>query len=152
MKKINLEAIVTVNKPLHEVYTFWHKMENIPLLMKHLKQVRQQCNQTFLWETFIPYSTHTIEFKTQIVTEVPNKLLCWKTLPDQTIEHTGKVLFEDAGILGTTLNISITYQMQNSFSEGRKIPLIIQAFNKLVKKDIINIKHFFESDITVLNS
>jgi uncharacterized membrane protein len=38
-KAIRVEKSVTINKPIEEVYNFWHNFENLSSFMKHLESV-----------------------------------------------------------------------------------------------------------------
>ncbi len=39
-KGICVEYYVTIDRPAHDLYAYWHNFESLPVLMKHLKSVR----------------------------------------------------------------------------------------------------------------
>src|SRR5687768_288892 len=38
---ISIQTTLTINRPRYDVYTFWKKLENLPLFMQHLQSVKQ---------------------------------------------------------------------------------------------------------------
>ncbi len=51
---IKVEKTMTINKPAAELYQFWHKFENLPHFMKHLKSVKVQDAKRSRWVASAP--------------------------------------------------------------------------------------------------
>ena len=142
---VNIRNTFIVNKPRHEVYAFWRKLENLPLFMRHLETVQELDNKKSHWEAKIPNNMVTIKWEAEIVKEEKDSLLSWQSLPGATIENAGKVEFRDAlGDRGTELRIMITYRPPAGNIGSQVARLFNPLFEKMVKEDITNFKQFIE--------
>jgi uncharacterized membrane protein len=75
--------------------------------MEHVQSVIVRGNRS-RWRVDGPAGT-ALEFEAEMTAHEPGRLLAWKTLPGETIEHSGNVRFESAGD-GTRLHIEMTYR------------------------------------------
>lgn len=142
---VNIRSTFIVNKPRHEVYAFWRKLENLPLFMKHLESVKEVDNKRSHWEAKFPSNMVTIKWDAEIVKEEKDSLLSWQSLPGATIENAGKVEFRDAlGDRGTELRIMITYRPPAGNLGSQVARLFNPMFERMVKEDVINCKQFIE--------
>jgi uncharacterized membrane protein len=142
---VNIRSTFIVNKPRHEVYAFWRKLENLPLFMRHLESVQEMDNKRSYWEAKVPNNLVTIKWEAEIVKEEKDSLLAWQSLPGATIENAGKVEFRDAlGHHGTELRIMITYRPPAGNIGSQVARLFNPVFEKSVKEDINNFKQFIE--------
>ena len=140
---VNIRTSFIVNKPRHEVYAFWRKLENLPLFMRHLESVQELDNKKSHWEAKI--NMITIKWEAEIVKEEQGSLLSWQSLPGATIENAGKVEFRDAlGSRGTELRIMITYRPPAGNIGSQVARLFNPLFEKMVKEDVTNFKQFIE--------
>ena len=142
---VNIRNTVIVNKPKHEVYAFWRRLENLPLFMRHLESVQEIDNRRSHWEAKIPNKMITIKWDAEIVKDDENSLLSWQSLPGSTIENAGKVEFRNAlGDRGTELRIMITYRPPAGNLGTQVARLFNPMFRKMVKEDVTNFKQFIE--------
>lgn len=148
VKNINIRTSVQVNRPKDEVYAFWRKLENLPLFMKHLKNVRAKDDRSSHWEAQIPGGLGTIAWDAAIVEEQEGKLLGWNSLPGATVENAGKVEFREIGDGWTEVEATITYRAPLGFAGQSVSALLNPVFEKLVHDDIKNFKRFIESGKT----
>ncbi len=146
---VNIRTTMVVNKPKHEVYQFWRKLENLPLFMKHLKTVREQDNKRSHWEALMPGNLGVIKWEAEIVEEEENRKIAWQSIPNSTIENAGKVVFEEAlGGQGTKLDIVISYRPPAG-DIGRGIAKMMNPMvEKYVREDVANFKSHIESKAT----
>ncbi len=145
VKNINIRANVTVNKPRHEVYSFWRKLSNLPLFMSHLKRVDVIDEKRSHWEAKIPGDVIKLEWDAEIVKEIEGELLGWNSLPHASIQNAGKVEFRDADENGTEIRVVITYRAPfGDVGEGIT-SLFNPLFEKMVKKDVKNFKRYIET-------
>jgi uncharacterized membrane protein len=142
---VNIRTTIVVNKPRHEVYAFWRKLENLPLFMRHLESVTELDNKRSHWEAKIPSDLVTLKWDAEIVKDDENSLLSWQSLPGSTIENAGKVEFRNAlGDRGTELRIMITYRPPAGNLGTQVARLFNGMFEKMVKEDVTNFKQFIE--------
>lgn len=142
---VNIRSTVIVNKPRHEVYAFWRKLENLPLFMRHLESVQELDEKRSHWEAKIPNNMISIKWDAEIVKDDRNSLLSWQSLPGSTIENAGKVEFRNAlGDRGTEVRIMITYRPPAGNIGTQVARLFNPLFEKMVKEDVTNFKQFIE--------
>lgn len=142
---INIETSVIVNRPVDTVYSFWRRLENLPLFMSHLKSVKQKDDNKSDWEAYIPGGIGSIHWEAKIVKEKPAEMIAWNSLENSTIQNAGKVMFEDIGELGTVVNVVISYQAPLGIAGEKVLSLLTPTFEKMIRKDIVNFKHYIET-------
>lgn len=144
-RNINIQTTLTVNKPRHEVYDFWRKLENLPLFMKHIESIETLDERTSKWSARIPGGIGTIDWKAEIVKDEVNERIGWQSLPDANIYNAGNVNFRDAGRFGTEVHVAISYRIPGGMV-GKKIGKMFNPlFEEMVKEDIKNFKRFLET-------
>jgi uncharacterized membrane protein len=145
VKNINIRTMVTVNKPRHEVYSFWRKLSNLPLFMSHLKRVDVIDEKKSHWEAKIPGDVIKLEWDAEIVKEIEGELLGWNSLPHASIQNAGKVEFRDADESGTEIRVVITYRAPfGDVGEGIT-SLFNPVFEKMIRNDVKNFKRYIET-------
>lgn len=144
VKNINIRTSVTVNKPRHEVYAFWRRLENLPSFMKHLESVEAHDSHRSSWKARIPGGVGTISWDAEVVKDEPGEFLGWSSLPGADIENAGKVEFLETSA-GTKLNVVITYRPPMGALGAGAAKLLNGTFEKMVRQDIANFKQFIET-------
>lgn len=105
---VRVDEEVRIDKPREEVYRFWRNLENLPRFMDNLQSVRVLDDRTSEWTTKAPAGM-TVSWKAEIVNEVENEVIGWRSLPGSTVDVGGSVRFEDAPGGGTRLMVSLQY-------------------------------------------
>jgi uncharacterized membrane protein len=142
---ITIGTSVIVNRPIDSVYAFWRRLENLPLFMTHLKSVKQKEGGKSDWEAYIPGGLGaSIHWEAKIVSEKPGEEISWQSLEDSTIDNKGRVTFEDAGVLGTQVNVVISYEAPFGMAGEKVLSLFNHTFEKIIREDIFNFKHYIE--------
>ncbi len=146
-ESVNIRTTLVVDKPKHEVYQFWRRLENLPLFMKHLVSVTELDSRRSHWEAKIPEGNPiTIKWDAEIVKDEEGSLLSWRSLPGSTIDNAGKVEFRDAlGNRGTELKIMISYRPPAGNIGTNIAKLINPLFEKMVKEDVTNFKSYMDA-------
>ena len=85
------EAII-VNASPEELYTFWRQLERLPSVMPHLESVEQIDFRLSRW-TAKAFGQVPVTWTAEIINEVPFETIGWKTLPGESIQHAGSVVF-----------------------------------------------------------
>jgi uncharacterized membrane protein len=137
-QNVNIRTAITIDKPRHEVYAFWRKLENLPLFMKHLESVKQTDSTHSEWKAKIPGLPGFIDWKAEIVRERENSLISWDSLPGADVENAGKIEFWEAGENATLIHATITYRAPLGKAGEELARLFNPAFEKMVKEDLDN--------------
>ncbi|MGH9307879.1 MAG: SRPBCC family protein [Vicinamibacterales bacterium] len=104
-----VEESVTINRSIEELYRFWRNLENLPQFMRHLESVERVTDTLSRWRAKGPAGT-TVEWNAEIINEVPNKVIGWRSIEGSDVVSAGSVNFEDAGPgLGTHVRVRLQY-------------------------------------------
>lgn len=140
---INVRTHLVVNKPREEVYTFLRRLENWPLFMRHLENVDELDNKTSAWRVKLP-GVGDIRWEARILKDEKGKELSWHSVPNSTIENTGKLNFSDAPGNATHIDVMLSYRAPAGAIGERLSRVLTPAFGEKVKDDIYRLVAYFE--------
>lgn len=102
---------ITVNKPADEVYRVWRDFENLPRFLFHLQAVEPKGENRYHWVAKAPMN-RKVEWDAEIVEDVPNELISWRSTEDADVPNSGSVRFVPApGGRGTEVIVEIDYRL-----------------------------------------
>ena len=104
---IVVQKTITVHAPIARVFDVWSRLENFPKFMEHVRAVIVDGKRS-LWRVDGP-GGKVIQFESEITKLEPDRVIEWRTLPDQVVHHTGRVRFEEVAY-GTRVQVQLTYQ------------------------------------------
>jgi uncharacterized membrane protein len=93
---IRVEKSVRIHAAPEAVFAFWRKLDNLPRFMDHLQSVEVRDEKHSRWITKGPAGT-TVEWVAEIINEIPNELIGWRSVEDSQIDNAGSVHFTPAG-------------------------------------------------------
>ena len=106
---VQVRRAITVNRTPEEVYQFWRNFENLPQFMAHLDSVRVLDERRSHWIAKAPAGSKA-EWEAEIVEDIPNQRIVWRTLPGSEIPNEGSVRFIPApGNRGTEIHVELRY-------------------------------------------
>ena len=106
---VNVEEVVTVNKPAAELYRFWRNFEQLPRFMDYLVSVRQLDQRRSHWVAKGP-AGRRVEWDAEIINEIPDELIGWRTLDGADVVSAGSVRFVAApGGRGSQVRVRLQY-------------------------------------------
>ena len=143
--RVLVESSVVVNKSREEVYKYWRRLENLPIFMKHLDSVREIDNRFSDWAANIPGGLGKIDWKAEIIQDVENESIKWKSTPESKVMNSGLVRFIDAGELGTEIMVNISYDAPAGTLGAGVANLLTPAFEKMIRSDIERFKDVIEA-------
>ncbi|HZR82761.1 MAG TPA: SRPBCC family protein [Candidatus Binatia bacterium] len=107
---ISVERSLLVSRPPEEVYRFWRDFEKLPTFMRHLRSVQVMDGTRSHWVATGPAGT-SVEWDAEIVEDVPNQLIAWRSVGGSDVANSGRVRFERApGKRGTMVRVEIEYR------------------------------------------
>lgn len=141
----HVREAIRLEKPIEEVYAFWRKLENLPRFMSHLESVVDLGNQRSHWTAKGPAGM-TIEWDAEIINEVSNKVIGWRSLPDSRLVSAGSVNF-DRVRNGSSTQVSV--HLQYAPPAGHVGRLIAQLFgnepSQAIREDLRRLKWLLEA-------
>jgi uncharacterized membrane protein len=109
-KAVKVERAVTIDRPREDLFAFWRNFENLPRFMEHLVSVRVDSPMQSHWEAKAP-AGRTVEWDAEIVNEVPNEIIAWKSVGEPDVPNAGAVNFSDApGGRGTIVRVTLDWE------------------------------------------
>ncbi len=106
---IRVVKAIIVNRSPEEVYSFWQNFDNFPRFMDHLESVEITGDRWSHWKAKTPVGI-TMEWDSEIISDQPNSLIAWRSVPGSQMEHSGSVRFERApGGRGTLVRVEMEY-------------------------------------------
>lgn len=142
---VQIKATVEIDRPVEEVYTFWRRLENLPLFMHHLESVKQVDNKLSEWNAKIPGGIGTLSWRANILKEIPNRHISWHSLPNSDIENYGTVNFRESVNNMTQVDTEISYRAPGGVVGENIAKLLTPIFKTMVNNDIRNLKEYLES-------
>ena len=103
-----VEETVSINRPVSELYRFWRNLENLPRFMTHLHSVERITDTLSRWHAKGPAGS-TVEWNAEIINEVPDRVIGWRSLEGSDVVSAGSVNFEEAGSGGTHVRVRLQY-------------------------------------------
>jgi uncharacterized membrane protein len=106
---VKVERSVSVMCTPQEAYQFIRDLEQWPVYMKHVKSVEVLDDRRSHWVVKAPAGT-TVEWAAEIINDVPNEVIAWRSINSPDIESAGSLNFEPLpGNRGTMICASFQY-------------------------------------------
>jgi uncharacterized membrane protein len=142
---VNIRSSYFINKPRLEIYNFWRKLDNLPLFMKHLKNVELIDDTRSHWVLKLPLGVPAISWDAEIVHDDPGYMIGWSSLPDSLIDNAGKIRFQDSPDgQGTLVDITISYRPPAGGIGGSIAHVLNPVFKNMVDNDVRNFKQYMD--------
>src|SRR5262250_250800 len=106
---IRMDKVISVQRPVSEVYSFCRRLENFPRFMRHLKSVRAEDDLHSHWvlETL---GEKELEWDAEIIEQRENEMVSWRSTPGADVDNAGSVWFKPmAGNNATEVRVSLKY-------------------------------------------
>ena len=104
------ESSLLISRSPEECYRFWSDVENIPRFSSEILSVRKTGEKTSHWTARLPHKAGELEWDAEIVDDVPNERISWRSNPDGGVTVNGSVVFEAApGGRGTIVRVQLDY-------------------------------------------
>jgi uncharacterized membrane protein len=136
-----LETVVVGADPA-TVYRFWRNLSNLPQFMRHLERVDVIDSTRSHWVSAAPAGT-SVEWDAEIINDVENKLIAWKSLENAEVVSAGSVRFRPT--MGGT---EITVHLQYDPPAGKLGAWIAAMFGRepsqMIREDLRRLKLNFE--------
>jgi uncharacterized membrane protein len=107
-RAVDIHKAININAPADQVYEFWSNFENFPRFMAHVKEIKDSGDGRSHWVVAGPAGT-PVEFDAMITRQIPNKMIAWKSLPEQTVKSAGIVRFDPNPDGGTRITVQMSY-------------------------------------------
>jgi uncharacterized membrane protein len=142
---VRVRDAVRLEKPVAEVYRFWRRLENLPQFMTHLERVTELGDGRSHWVAKGPAEIR-VEWDAEIINEVENKVIGWRSTPGGDVVTAGSVTFEPARAGGST---QVTVNLQYAAPAGPLGAWIATIFGRepsqTIREDLRRFKQLLEA-------
>lgn len=104
---VEFHKTININAPVEEVYRFWENVENYPHFMEHVKEIMVS-GDNYHWTVAGPAGT-PVEFDTVMTRKERNRVIAWKSRPNEAIKSAGIVQFRSNPDGGTRVTVRMGY-------------------------------------------
>ncbi len=139
---VHVEAAVTINRPVSEVYRFWRNFENLPRFMDHLESVSARESGVSRWVAKGPAGV-PVQWDARIINEIENRLIGWQSLEGSTVATAGSVHFEEVPG-GTQVRVHFQYDPPAGKLGAAAARWFGEEPNTQVREDLTRLKQILE--------
>ncbi len=140
-----VEESVTINRPIEELYRFWRNLENLPQFMHHLESVERVTDTLSRWRAKGP-GDKVVEWNAEIINEVPNQVIGWRSIEGSDVVSAGSVNFDDAGPgRGTRVRVRLQYSPPGGKVGAALARLVGRDAASEIREDLRRFKRLLET-------
>jgi uncharacterized membrane protein len=101
---------LAVNCPKEQAYAFWRNLTNLPRFMEHLEAVEIRDGERSHWTARAP-AGGTVEWDAEMVEDVPNERIAWRSVEGADVPNRGSVEFASGpGGRGSLVRVDLAYE------------------------------------------
>jgi uncharacterized membrane protein len=142
---VRVEKSVTINASPEQIYAFWRNFENLPRFMHNLDRVEIKGGNRSHWWTKGPAGS-TVDWEAEIINEVPNELIGWRSIEGSKVDNAGSVHFKPVlGGRGTELKVVLRYDPPAGVLGARISRILGEDPAANVQEDLRRLKMLIET-------
>jgi len=141
---IRVDQEVRIRKSPQELFRFWRNFENLPRFMRNVDSVQLRDNGASHWAVRGP-AGYSIEWDAEIVNEIENKVIGWRSLPGSQVDMGGSVQFEPVGDDYTTVRVELQYNPPAGAVGARIAKMMGEDPEQMIREDLDRFRQLMES-------
>lgn len=142
---VHVREAVRLELPIHEVYAFWRRFENLPRFMRYLDSVREDGPERSHWVAIGPRGIN-VEWDAELINDIEDQLIAWRSLPGSDVTTAGSVNFDSVRGGRET---QVTVALQYSPPAGKAGALVATLFGRepsqTIREDLRRLKQILEA-------
>jgi len=136
---------VRIERTVDELYRFWRQFENLPRFMHFLTRVEDRGNGKSHWIARGPAGT-SVAWDAELVNDVPDKLIAWRSLPGSEIVTAGSVNFRPVrGGRATQISVRLQYEPPAGRTGSTIAWLLGREPSQTIREDLRRLKQILEA-------
>jgi uncharacterized membrane protein len=142
---IHVRESVRLEKPIADVYRFWRQLENLPRFMDHLESVTDLGAGRSHWVARGPVGKR-IEWDAEILNEVENQVIGWRSLPGSDVVSAGSVNFDTVrGGRSTQVSVHLQYAPPAGKAGAWFAAFFGREPSQIIREDLRRLKQVLEA-------
>lgn len=139
---------IEINRPPQEIYRFWRTLENLPRIMTHLDSVQVIDNRLSHWVVKTLPGAPRVEWDAEIINDVENERIGWRSLHGADVNNTGSVEFKPTGDgQRTWLTVTMQYEPPGGELGAAIAKWLGEDPNTKIAQDLQRFKEQLESGV-----
>jgi uncharacterized membrane protein len=138
-------AVVTINRPIEDLYAIWRNFQNLVNIMSNVEKVEIIDDTHSRWTVKAPAGT-LVSWDAEIINEVKNQVIGWRSLNNAQVANAGSVRFRPAPYgKGTEMRVTLEY-----VAPGQKLGVTVAKWlgqnpEQQLQDDLERFKMYIES-------
>ena len=142
---VHVWEAVRVERPVAEVWRFWRRLKNLPRFMTHLDRVAETSERQSHWVAAGPAGL-AVEWDAEIINEVENQILAWRSLPGSDVVTAGSVNFDAVrGGRSTQVRVHLQYAPPAGKAGAFIASLFGREPSQTIREDLRRFKQLLEA-------
>jgi uncharacterized membrane protein len=142
---LHVREAVRLEVPIADVYRFWRRLENLPRFMAHLDEVKETGGSQSHWIAAGPAGIR-VEWDAEIINEVPNQRIGWRSLPGSDVVTAGSVNFDAVrGGHSTEVRVHLQYAPPAGSAGAFVASLFGRSPSQTIREDLRRFKQLLEA-------
>lgn len=145
-KSTSVRATITVDRPVHEVYSAWRDLGSLSNCLQHIERVERIDDTHWRWSAKVPRADFDIEWEAEIIEERQNELLVWRSVEGSELHNEGAVEFRSRpNTDATEVHAHIVYYPPAG-KVGQQLGKFLKGINEqMIKEDLRRFKRMVET-------
>jgi uncharacterized membrane protein len=145
-RAVKVEQSIIVHRTPHDLFHYWRRVENLPNVMRHLRSVVPINDHQSHWIVdTLPYAP-AIEWDAEIINEVEDERIGWRTLKGAIVDHAGSVVFQSLDGGSTKVTVTLQYDPPAGPLGAALAELLGQDPAKTIRDDLSRFKKVMEQE------
>ena len=148
-RAVKIEQSITIQRSAKDLYAFWRQLDNLPTIMTQIRSVEPLDDRKSHWIINTLPGAPTVEWDAEIIHEIENERIGWKTLDGALVEHAGSVRFKPLnGGRQTEVTVTLQYDPPAGAIGAAIADLLGQEPGQKIARDLVRFKEAMESHTT----
>lgn len=143
-----IHRAIEINRPPNEMYRFWRSLDNLPRIMNHLESVQVINDRLSHWMVKTMPGAPKMEWDAEIISDVENQRIGWRSLQGAFVDNTGSVEFKPTGNgQRTWLTVTLQYEPPGGNLGAAVAKWFGEDPNTKIAKDLQRFKEEMETGV-----
>jgi uncharacterized membrane protein len=142
---IHVRESIRVERPSSEVFRFWRRLENLPSFMTYLERVTELDDTRSHWVARGP-AGRRFEWNAEIINEVENRVIAWRSLPGSDVIMAGSVTFSTVREgRSTQVAVHLQYAAPGGRAGAFLAAMLGREPSQTIREDLRRVKQLLEA-------
>jgi uncharacterized membrane protein len=140
---IHVRDSIRVARPVDQVFALWRQVENLPRFMTHLESITDLGGGRSHWVAKGPAGSR-VEWDAEIVSEIDNTVIGWRSLPGSDIVAAGSVNFSPVSAGECEVSVHLLYEPPAGRLGATAATILGREPSQTIREDLRHVKRVLE--------